>query len=60
MECGSYQAISLLSVTGKVYTKVLQYLLKRYVEKEMCEEQTKFRKGRGTMNGTDICNPTTL
>src|SRR6218665_2549916 len=41
--------ISLLSVTGKVYTKVLQQRLKRYVEEEMSEEQAGFRKGKGTM-----------
>ena len=50
MECGNYLAISLLSVTGKVCTKVLQQRLKRYVEEEiMSEEQAGFRKGRGTM-----------
>jgi len=45
--CSNYQAISLLSVPGKVYTKVLQQRLKRYVE-SMSEEQVCFRKGRGT------------
>src|SRR6218665_614850 len=49
MECSNYRAISLFSVTGKVYTKVLQQRLKRYVEEEMSEEQAGFRKGRGTM-----------
>jgi len=49
MECGNYRAISLLSVTGKVYTKILQKRLKRYVEEEMSEKQAGFKKGRGTM-----------
>src|SRR6218665_135998 len=49
MECGNYRAISLLSVTGKLYTKVLQQGLKIYVEEEMSEEQAGFRKGRGTV-----------
>src|ERR1700733_4837505 len=49
-ECSNYRAISLLSIAGKVYTKILQMRLKRYVEEEMSEEQAGFRKGRGTMD----------
>jgi len=48
MECGNYRTVS-LSVTGKVYTKVLQQRLKRYVEEEMSEEFAGIIKGRGTM-----------
>src|SRR6218665_3529526 len=54
MEYNNYEAISLLNVTGKVYTKVLQQQLKRYVKEEMSEEQAGFRKERGTMEQT-IC-----
>src|SRR6218665_2393056 len=43
--CSNYRAISLLSVPGKVYTKVLQQRLKRYLEESMSEEQAGFRKG---------------
>src|SRR6218665_2180707 len=46
--CSNYRAIRLLSVPGKVYTKVLQQRLKRYVEESMSKEQAGFRKGRGT------------
>src|SRR6218665_3332833 len=46
--CSNYRAISLLSVPGKVYTKVLQQRWKRDVEESMSEEQAGFRKGRGT------------
>lgn len=41
--------VSLLSVTEKVYTKVLQQRLKGYEEEERNEEQAGLRKGRGTM-----------
>ena len=49
-ECSNYRAISLTSIAGKVYTKILQRRLKRYVEEAMSEEQAGFRKGRGTMD----------
>ena len=49
MECGNYRAICLLSVTRKVYTKVVQQRLKRYVKEEMSEEHALFWKGRGTI-----------
>src|SRR6218665_1335384 len=46
--CRNYRAISLLSVLGKLYPKVLQQRLKRYVEEAMSEDQVGFRKERGT------------
>ena len=49
-ECSNYRAISLLSVPGKVYTKILQQRLKRYVEEVVGEEQAGFRRGRGTVD----------
>ena len=49
-ECGNYKAISLISVPGKVYTKVLQQRMKGDIEDAMNEEQAGFRKGRGTMD----------
>src|ERR1700733_229235 len=49
-ECNNYRAISLLSIPGKVYTKVIQQRLRRYVEQAMSEEQAGFRKGRSTIN----------
>src|SRR6218665_3004613 len=46
--CSNYRAISLLSVPGKVYTKVLQERLTIYVEDSMREEKASLRKGRET------------
>ena len=45
--CSSnYLGISLLSVAGKVYTRILQQHLRRYVEEVVAEEQAGFRAGR--------------
>ena len=49
-ECNNYRGISLLSVPGKVYTRVLQQRMKRYVEDIVAEEQAGFRYGRGTVD----------
>ena len=49
-ECSNYRGISLLSVPGKVYTRVLQQRMKRYVEDIVAEEQAGFRYGRGTVD----------
>ena len=48
--CNNYRGISLLSVPGKVYTRVLQQRLRKYVEEIVGEEQAGFRKGRGTVD----------
>ena len=45
-DCGNYRGISLLSIPGKVFTKVLQQRLKRYVESCLTEEQAGFRLGK--------------
>ena len=45
-----YQGTSLISVPGKVYTKVLQQRLKKYVEETLTEEQAGFRGERGTVD----------
>jgi len=49
-ECKNYRGISLLSIPGKVFTKVLQRRMKQYVEEAMAEEQAGFRPGRGTID----------
>ena len=49
-DCGNYRGISLLSIPGKVFTKVLHQRLKRYVESCLNEEQAEFRPGKSTMN----------
>src|ERR1043165_7461975 len=50
MDCSNYRGISLLSIPGKVYTRILQQRLRRYVEEAMAEEQAGFRGGRSTID----------
>ncbi|KAK3893161.1 hypothetical protein Pcinc_003002 [Petrolisthes cinctipes] len=49
-ECGSYRGISLLSVPGKVYGKVLTERLMEVTGNKVSEEQGGFRKGRGCVD----------
>ncbi len=46
-ECGSYRGISLLSIPGKVYGKVIIERVRRLTEEKISNEQGGFRKGRG-------------
>ena len=48
--CGNYRGNSLLSVPGKVYTRMLQQRLKQHIESVISEEQAGFRMGRGTID----------
>ena len=50
MECGNHRGISLLSVVGKVYGRVLMMKLGRRTEEIIGEEQGGFREGRGCMD----------
>ena len=47
-ECSNYCAISLISHTSKVMLKILQARLQQYVNRELPDVQTGFRKGKGT------------
>jgi len=49
-DCKNYRGISLLNVPGKIYTKILQERLQRYMEEVVAEEQAGFRRGRGTID----------
>ncbi len=49
-ECGSYSGISLLSIPGKVYGKVIIERGQRITEEKISEEQEGFRKGRGCVD----------
>ncbi len=44
-ECSSYRAISLLSIPGKVYGRVLTERLMEVTEGKVSEDQGGFRKG---------------
>ena len=46
--CGNYRGISLLSIPGKVFARVLLNRLSSYAESFLPEAQCGFRSGRGT------------
>ena len=46
--CANYRDITLLSLPGKVYSKVLEWRVRPIVEPQIEEEQCGFRPGRGT------------
>jgi hypothetical protein len=48
-ECGNYRGISLLSVPGKLFMRVLLNRIKDPLETEFREEQAGFRRGRSTV-----------
>ena len=47
-ECSNYCTIALTLHTSKVMLKILQARLQRYVNRELPDVQSGFRKGRGT------------
>ena len=55
-ECSNYHTIALISHPSKVMLKILQVRLQQYVNRELPDVQTSFRKGRGTRDQiTNIC-----
>ncbi|KAL0152538.1 hypothetical protein M9458_052261 [Cirrhinus mrigala] len=48
--CSNYRGITLLSLPGKVYTRVLERRIRPIVKPRIQEEQCGFRPGRGTMD----------
>ncbi|KAL0194436.1 hypothetical protein M9458_012732, partial [Cirrhinus mrigala] len=48
--CSNYRGITLLSLPGKVYARVLERRIRPKVEPRIQEEQCGFRPGRGTMD----------
>merc|ERR1712035_290651 len=49
-ECSSYRGISLLSIVGKVYERVLIERIRKGTEEVIGEEQCGFRRGRGCVD----------
>ena len=47
-ECSNYHTIALISHASKVMLKILQARLQHYVNHELPDVQSGFRKGRGT------------
>ena len=54
-DCSNYLTIALISHTSKVMLKILQATLQQYVNKELPDVQSRFRKGRETRNQIAIC-----
>ncbi|KAK9541149.1 hypothetical protein VZT92_001216 [Zoarces viviparus] len=48
--CSTYRGITLLSLPGKAYARVLERRLRPFVEPRIQEEQCGFRPGRGTVD----------
>uniref|UniRef100_A0AAQ6IH68 Reverse transcriptase domain-containing protein n=1 Tax=Anabas testudineus TaxID=64144 RepID=A0AAQ6IH68_ANATE len=48
--CSNYRGITLLSLPGKVYARVLERRIRPLVEPRIQEEQCGFRPGRGTLD----------
>ena len=48
--CSNYRGITLLSLPGEVYSRVLERRLRPIVEPRIQEEQCGFRPGRGTLD----------
>ena len=51
-ECSNYCTIALISHASKVMLRILQAILRQYMNQELSDVQTGFRKGRGTRNQT--------
>ena len=47
-ECSNYCTVALISYPSKVMLKILQARLQQYMNQELPDIQTGFRKGRGT------------
>ena len=47
-ECSNYRTIALILHANKVMLKILQASLQQYMNHEIPDVQTGFRKGRGT------------
>ena len=55
-ECSNYHTIALISHESKVMLKILQASLQQYVNQELSDVQTGFRKRRGTRDQiANIC-----
>ena len=47
-ECSNYHTVALISHASKVMLKILQARLQQYVNRELQDDQARFRKGSGT------------
>ncbi len=51
-ECNNYRGISLLSVPGKIYGRILNERMMKIMDKRMGDEEGGFRKGKGCVDQT--------
>lgn len=49
-ECGNFRGISLLSIPGKIYARVIEQRIRERIEGKLEEVQCGFRKGRSTQD----------
>ena len=55
-ECSNYRTIAFISHASKVFLKILQVRLQKYVNRELPDIQAGFRKGRGSRDQiANIC-----
>ena len=55
-EWSNYHTLALISHVSKIMLKILQTRLQQYVNRELSDEQSGFRKGRGTRDQVaNIC-----
>ena len=55
-ECSNYHTVALISHASKVMLKILQARLQQYMNHDLPDVQTGFRKGRGTRDQiANIC-----
>ena len=45
-ECGNYRSVSLLSIAGKVYGRIVIERVQKITECRICDIQGAFKKGR--------------
>ena len=57
MECGSYRGISLMSVVGKLYGRIIEERCRAKTENEMGEEQGGLGRGGGVWIRYLLSNP---
>jgi len=50
MDCSNYRGISLLSIPGKVYARILESKLRKEVDNQIEEHQSGFRPGRSVQD----------
>ena len=56
-ECSNYHTIELILHTSKLIPKILQARLQQYVNRDLPDIQTGFRKGRGIRDQIEIQHP---